>query len=78
MNIELLHTFEQFAENVSAQDLSKGIRRMLMTTLITYNELGMHSDLNTSFLKDLESLFDLMDNINDQQANNNLVVIDTI
>ena len=64
MNKELLDTFVHFAKNTSVEVLSRGIRRMLFTTLITDSDIGLSDDLNGKFFETLESLFDLLDELN--------------
>lgn len=68
MNPELQRTFENFPDHVSADGLSRGIRRLLLIALTENADGGLPIDLNGEFFQDLESLFDLLDDIHDNQS----------
>jgi len=69
---DLLKLLESFSTDVSAEGLSRGIRRLLLLVLIDYVDGGLSNDLDCSFFEDLESLFDLLDDIHEFNQNNNL------
>jgi len=69
---DLLKLLESFSTDVSAEGLSRGIRRLLLLVLIDYVDGGLSNDLDCSFFEDLETLFDLLDRIHEFNQNNNL------
>jgi len=65
---DILKAFEYFSEYASAEDLCKGIRRLLLIALKENADYGLHTDLDGNFFIDLERLFDLLDTVQECQS----------
>ena len=65
---DLLQYFESFSLNTSAENLNKGLRRMLLLYLIESADDRLHSDLDGYFFRNLEGLFDLLDELQHYQS----------
>jgi hypothetical protein len=66
---DLLKFFESFSDNTSAENLNKGLRRLLLLYLIESADDKLHPDLDGYFFLNLEGLFDLLDEVQDYQSN---------
>jgi hypothetical protein len=65
---DIVKAFEYFSEYAAAEDLCKGIRRLLLIALKENADYGLNTDLDGNFFIDLERLFDLLDTLQEYQS----------